>query len=333
MSSPQMDAVVITRPGGPEVLEIRRVPQPAIAPTSVLVRVHASALNRADLLQRRGKYPAPPGFSPDVPGMEFAGEIADIGSDVRQWKPGQRVMGLVGGGAHAQYVSIHERTVAEIPEYMSWEEAAAIPEAFITAHDALWIQAALRPAERVLIHAVGSGVGLAAVQLARALHAVAVGTSRTPDKVEQAKSYGLDFGFVVSGAPNIEDAKRWRENGPFDVVLDLAGGPYTSVSLHALAPRGRIILIGTMAGASAEIDLGLMLGKRVHMIGTVLRARPLEEKISVTRSFARELLPLFADRTLRPIIDKVFDLRDARRAHERMESNASFGKIVLRIDA
>jgi len=326
-----MDAVVITFPGGPEVLEVRRVPQPCIAPTDVLVRVHASALNRADLLQRRGKYPAPPGFPPDIPGMEFAGVIAEIGSAVRQWKPGQRVMGLIGGGAHAQYVSAHERTVAEIPGHLSWEEAAAIPEAFITAHDALWLQAALRPAERVLIHAVGSGVGLAAVQLARAMHAIAVGTSRTADKVEQAKSYGLDSGFLVSATPGMEDGKRWAESAPFDVVLDLAGGAYTSVSLHALAPRGRIVLIGTMAGARAEIDLGLMLGKRLKMIGTVLRARPVEEKISVTRSFAREVLPLFADGTLRPIIDSVFDLRDVRRAHERMESNATFGKIVLRI--
>lgn len=331
MNPPQMDAVVITRPGGPDVLEIRRVPQPAIAPTSVLVRVHASALNRADLLQRRGKYPAPPGSPPDIPGMEFAGEVAEIGSEVRQWKPGQRVMGLVGGGAHAQYVSVHERTVAEIPAHLSWEEAAAIPEAFITAHDALWIQATLRPSERVLVHAVGSGIGLAAVQLGRALHSITVGTSRTPEKIEQAKSYGLDSGFVVSGAPSVEDGKQWSENGSFDVVLDLTGGAYTNVSLHALAPRGRIVLIGTMAGASAEIDLGLMLGKRVHMIGTVLRARPLEEKIAVTRRFAREVLPLFTDRTLRPVVDRVFDLRDVRRAHERMESNTSFGKIVLRI--
>jgi NADPH:quinone reductase len=327
-----MNAVVITRVGGPEVLEIRGVPRPVLAPTDVLVRVYASALNRADLLQRRGKYPAPPGCPADIPGMEFAGEVEEVGSSTQLWKPGQRVMGLVGGGAHAEYVAVQERTVAEIPGRLSWEEAAAIPEAFITAHDAMWVQAKLRPAERVLIHAVGSGVGLAAVQLARAMQAIPVGTTRTPDKLEHSKAYGLDSGFVVANAPAADDGKRWSESGSFDVVLDLAGGPYTNASLQALAPRGRIMLIGTMAGAKAEIDLGLVLGKRAHMIGTVLRSRPLEGKIAVTRSLADEVLPLFATGVLRPTIDSTFSFRDVCRAHERMESNASFGKIVLRMD-
>src|SRR5712692_4971324 len=181
-----MQAVWIPRSGGPEVLEIRQVGRPLITPDQVLVRVRASALNRADLLQRQGKYPPPPGFPPEIPGIEFAGEIADLGSATRMWRPGQRVFGLTGGGAHAQYVATHERLLAEIPPNLDWAQAAAVPEVFITAHDALWIQAGLRPAETVLINAVGSGVGLAAVQMVRAIHAVPYGTSRTLDKIEKA---------------------------------------------------------------------------------------------------------------------------------------------------
>jgi len=331
MNPEQMLAAVIVQPGGPEVLEIRPVPIPTLQSNEVRVRIHASALNRADILQRRGKYPAPAGVPADIPGMEFAGEVEATGSGAQLWKSGQRVMGLVGGGAHAEYVAVHERTLAEIPSNLTWQQAAAIPEAFITAHDALWVQAKLRPSERVLIHAVGSGVGLAAVQLARVMNALPFGTSRTPDKLEQARPFGLESGFVVPAAPTAVDGKGWSANGGFDVILDLAGGPYTNASLHALASRGRIMLIGTMAGAKCEIDLGLMLGKRAQMIGTVLRARPLEEKIAVTRCFAKEVVPLFAGGKLHPVIDSEFSLREIRQAHERMESNATFGKIVLRM--
>lgn len=331
MNHEQMLAVVISRPGGPEVLEIRQVPKPRPQASEVLVHIHASALNRADILQRRGQYPAPPGVPADIPGLEFAGEIAETGSEVQLWKPGQRVMGLAGGGAHAEYLVAHERVLAEVPSSLTWEQAAAIPEAFITAHDALWVQARLRPNERVLIHAVGSGVGLAAVQLTRAMHAIPFGTSRTKDKLERARQFELESGFVAPNAPGPDDGREWAKQGGFDVVMDLVGGPYTNASLHALAARGRIMLIGTMAGARSEVDLGLMLGKRAQMTGTVLRARPLEEKIAITRSFAREVVPLFASEVLRPVVDSEFSFHDVRRAHERMEANQSFGKIVLRI--
>ena len=327
-----MHAIVITRPGGPDVLEMHTVPTPQAQASEVLVRVHASALNRADLLQRRGLYPAPSGAPADIPGMEFAGEIAAIGSSVQLWKPGQRVMGLIGGGAHAEYVVGHERTLVGVPETLSWEQAAAIPEAFITAHDALWVQAGLRPGERVLIHAVGSGVGIAAVQLTSTMNAVPFGTSRTPEKLDRAKELGLATGFAVPHAPTAGDGKRWAAAGGFDVVLDLAGGPYASASLQALASRGRIMLVGTMAGSKTEVDLGLMLSKRAWIRGTVLRARPIEEKIALSQAFAKEIVPLFASGVLKPVIDSEFSLRDVRRAHERMETNESFGKIILRMD-
>lgn len=324
-----MTAVVIQQAGGPEVLRLTSVEKPSCGPSDVLVRVRASALNRADILQRKGKYPAPPGSPRDIPGMEFAGEVEGTGSAVQLWHAGDRVMGLVGGGAYAEYIAVHERTVMRIPAQLDFKQAAAIPEAFITAHDALWVQAAVRPSDRVLIHAVGSGVGLAAIQLARAINAIPLGTARTPDKLQRAKQYGLAAGFLVSSAPTPEEAKTWSADGAFDVVLDLVGGAYTNASLHALAHRGRIMLIGTMGGAKIELDSSIALGKRAQLIGTVLRARPLEEKIAATRRFASEVIPLFANGTLRPVIDSSFDLRDARAAHERMESNQSFGKIVL----
>src|SRR5690242_3821495 len=185
-----MKAAWIPRFGGPEVLEVREVGKPSFNDEQVLVRVHASALNRADLLQRQGKYPPPPGFPAEIPGMEFAGEIAEPGRSVRRWKPGQRVFGLIGGGAQAEYIAISEHLLAEIPANLSFEQAAAVPEVFITAHDALWTQAGLRPGETVLIHAVGSGVGLAAVQLCRAIQVVPHGTSRTADQIEQSKLLG-----------------------------------------------------------------------------------------------------------------------------------------------
>ena len=324
-----MTAVVIEHPGGPEVLRVASVAKPSFGASDVLVRVRASALNRADILQRKGKYPAPPGSPSDIPGMEFAGEVEGVGSEVQLWRAGDRVMGLVGGGAYAEYVATHERTVMGVPAQLDFKQAAAIPEAFITAHDALWVQAAVRPSERVLIHAVGSGVGLAAVQLARAMGANPFGTARTPVKLEQAKRYGMEAGFLVSSPPTAEDAKTWSANGPFDVVLDLVGGAYPNASLHALAHRGRIMLIGTMGGPKIELDSSIALGKRARLIGTVLRARPLEEKITATRRFAAEVIPLFASGALHPVIDSSFDLRDVRGAHERMESNQSFGKIVL----
>jgi putative PIG3 family NAD(P)H quinone oxidoreductase len=327
-----MSAVVIARPGGPEVLEIRQVQRPSPQASEVLVRVRASALNRADLLQRRGLYPAPAGVPADIPGLEFAGEVAETGAAVQLWTPGDRVMGLIAGGAQAQYSVAHERTIAEIPSSLTYEQAAAVPETFITAHDSLWKQAALRPGERVLIHAVASGVGLAAAQLTRALNATAVGTSRTADKLERAKEFGLAGGFLVPHSPNADDGKRWSASGPFDIVIDLVGGPYVDASLHALASRGRMMLIGSTAGAKSELDLGQLMSKRASMIGTMLRARPLEEKISVTRSFATEVLPLFQRGILQPVIDSRFHISDIRLAHERMESNANFGKIVLIID-
>jgi putative PIG3 family NAD(P)H quinone oxidoreductase len=326
-----MQAVWISTFGGPEVLELRTVGKPTINDEQVLVRVRASSLNRADLLQRQGKYPPPPGFPSEIPGMEFSGEIAEVGSSVRRWKPGQRVFGLIGGGAQAEYLVTYEHLLAEIPANLDFAQAAAIPEVFITAHDALWTQANLRPGETVLIHAVGSGVGLAAVQLARAVQAVPYGTSRTADKIEQAKPLGLEAGLAVRD--NFDDlqstAEKWTAGKGINVVLDLVGGPYVKASQRLMAHQGRMMLVGTVAGGSYELDARHVMGKRLQIRGTVLRARSLEEKIAATRLFAAEVVPLLARGVLRANVDSVFPMSEIVKAHHRLESNESFGKVVV----
>jgi putative PIG3 family NAD(P)H quinone oxidoreductase len=326
-----MRAVIVSEFGGPDVLDVRDVPRPTAGADEVLVRVHASALNRADLLQRRGRYPAPPGWPADIPGIEFAGEIAATGAAVRDWHVGQRVFGLVGGGAHAEYLVTHHRAVAAIPERLSATDAAAVPEAFITAHDALITQAGLRVSERVLVHAAGSGVGLAGIQLARAVGAVPYGTSRTEDKIERARALGLEDGMVPGDDlyAIVDRTRAWSAGAGLDVVLELVGGAYVPVSLATLAPRGRLMLVGTVAGGTSELDLGLVLRKRLTIIGTVLRARPIEERIAATRAFAREVVPLLERGLVHPVVDSTFPLERVRDAHRRLESNETFGKVVL----
>lgn len=328
-----MRAVVIPTP---DTLEIRDVPRPEPGVGQVLVRVRAVGLNRADILQRQGRYPAPPGAPADIPGLEFAGEIAALGDDVHEWRVGQRVFGIVAGGAYAEYLVAHERAIAEIPPTLDWSAAAAVPEAFITAHDALVSQAELRASERVLVHAVGSGVGLAAVQLVRAMGAIPYGTARGAEKIDAARRLGLEDGVVVAGGDLTaiaERARAWTGGAGVDVVLDLVGGGYVPASIDALAVRGRLILIGTLAGARAELPLGRVLRSRLTIRGTVLRARPLEEKIAATRAFAREVVPLLERGVVRPVVDSTFPLEEVRAAHARLESNATIGKVVLTVAA
>ena len=322
---PKMRAIVISKPGGPDVLALVDRPTPEPSRGEVRVRVRATAVNRADLLQRMGGYPAPPDAPPDIPGLEIAGEVDAVGPGVERLAVGDRVFGLVGGGGYAEAIVSHERALAKIPDAMSFEDAAAVPEAFVTAHDAIVTQANLRSGETLLVPAAGSGVGTAAVQLGRALGATVVGTARGQDKLDQARPLGLDAGVVVEGG-------RFADRvPPPDVVIELVGGAYLAEDLRCLRPLGRIVLVGLLAGAKAEIDLGLVLRKRARIFGTVLRARPLEEKIAAMRAFETQVVPLLARGVVRPIVDRVFPLADAAKAHEHMASNAGFGKIVLRV--
>ncbi len=336
---PDMRAAVITRPGGPEVLQVQSRPRPSATdvPHGVLVRVVASALNRADLVQRAGRYPAPPGVPADIPGLEFAGIVDAVAPEVTAWQPGDRVFGLVPGAAHAEFLVTHADTLARVPDTLSLADAGALPEATITAHDALR-QARFASGERVLIHAVGSGVGLAAVQLVRALGGVPIGTARTASKLETAQSLGLATGIVperdAEGAPLFADAVLAATDGHgADVVLDLVGGAYVGESVRAMAPRGRLVLIGLLAGRTAQVDLGRVLTRRLQITGTVLRSRGLEERIAYTRAFVDEVVPFVADGRVRAVVERTFALEEIAEAHAVLERNEVTGKVAVRIAA
>jgi putative PIG3 family NAD(P)H quinone oxidoreductase len=326
----QMRAVVITRPGGPEVLEVQEIATPEATADLVMVRVRAAGLNRADLSQRAGHYPAPVGSPAAIPGLEFAGEVEAVGSLVSRWKPGQRVMGITGGGGQAEYILVHEGTLIEIPKNLNYVQAAAIPEVFITAHDALFTQGGLQMGERVLIHAAGSGVGTAAIQLAHCVSATIFGTSRTPSKLERAKPLGLDVGLSTE---HFADEVQQLTNGEgVHLVLDFIGAAYMQQNLQALTTWGRLIFLSTLGGANAQVNLGLMMTKRIQMRGSILRSRTLEEKLAATRRFTTQVMPLLASSRIQPIIEDVFPLQEIGKAHRLMAENRNFGKYVLRID-
>jgi len=329
-----MRAVVITSHGGVDgigVLEVESPPTPVA--DRVRVRVHAAGLNRADILQRRGSYPAPPGYPQNIPGLEFAGEVDAIGDGAGAWKIGDRVFGITAGGAQAELVVVPESNLARVPAVLDWVQAGAMPETFITAHDALFTRAGLHMGERVLVHAAASGVGTAAIQLAHAAGATVYGTSRTADKLERVRdlNLGLDASVAVGDTPAkfVEAVRKWTDGAGVDVILDLVGGNYFPANPDALASSGRLICVGTMAGAKSEIDLGLVLRKRATIIGTMLRGRSIEEKADATRLFASSVLPLVSRGAIRPIIDQIYAVDEIRDAHQRMESNAGFDKIVL----
>jgi NADPH2:quinone reductase len=330
-----MKAVTINSFGGVEGLEIRDVADsPPASLDRVRVRVRAAGLNRADILQRLGRYPAPDGYPQDIPGIEFAGEVEAVGEEVRSWKTGDRVFGIIGGGGQAEYVTVPENHLARVPDNLDWPEAAAIPEVFMTAHDALFTQCGLTTGDQVLIHAAGSGVGTAAIQLVRTAGGFAFGTSRTADKLERAKEFGLSASVVVEGEPLkfAEAAKDWTGGAGVQIVLDLVGAAYLEANLKSLATRGRLIFVGTTSGSKAEIDYAIVMSKRLRIMGTSLRTRSPEQKATATRLFAEQVAPLLATGAVRPVMDKVFKMEQVREAHKRIESNESFGKVVLMID-
>jgi putative PIG3 family NAD(P)H quinone oxidoreductase len=323
---------VIAKPGGPEALEVRDVPTPEPGGEQVRVRVRACGLNRADLMQARGHYPAPAGVPSDIPGLEFAGEVEALGPDVTgPLKRGDRVFGIVGGGGQAEFVVSHERMVVPIPANLDFEQAAAVPEVFLTAHDALETQGKLKPGERVLVHAVGSGVGTATVQVARAMGCTVLGTSRTAEKLERARELGLDLGIHSPSEDFADAARRHTRGAGVDLVIDFLGAPALAGNLAALATGGRLVLVGLLGGGTASIELTALLRKRITMVGTTLRARPLEEKIAVTRRFAGRVVPWLERGLVRPVVDRVFAFDDVRAAQARVESNLGFGKVVLRL--
>ena len=322
-----MRAVVLRSHGGPEVLGIEEVPAPVIGPEEVLVTVRATALNRADLLQRMGFYPGPE-MVHEIPGMEFAGTVAAVGERVQTRAVGDAVMGIVGGAAYAEQLAVHERQTLPVPTSVGLDDAAAIPEVFITAWDALVRQGGLTSGRIALVHAGGSGVGTAAVQICRAIGARVAVTAST-GKVQRCLDLGADAAIDYTAADFVEEVRALTGGAGVDVVLDVIGGDYTNRNIDAVRVGGRIIQVGVMGGGSTTVNIGALLPKRASIIGTVLRARPLEEKIAVTRQFEAEILPHFDLGTLRPVIDRRFTLDEIADAHRYMESNANFGKILI----
>jgi NADPH2:quinone reductase len=322
-----MRAIVLESYGEPEVLTSRDIPDPVAAPDEVVVDIAATALNRADLLQRRGFYPGPP-MDHEVPGMEFSGVVSSVGERARRWALGDAVMGIVGGGAYAEKIAVHERQVMAVPSTVSIHDAAAIPEVWITAFDALVLQGGLTSGRTALVHAGASGVGTAAIQIARVLGARIIVTA-SAGKLAACRDLGADVVVDYANQDFVAAASELTDGVGVDVVLDVIGGDYLQRNLDALAVGGRIIQVGVMGGGKTTLNLGALLPKRATITGTVLRPRPLEEKISVTQRFAAEILPLFDQGRVHPVIDSHFPLDRIAEAHERMEANANIGKIVV----
>ena len=323
----------LTIAGGRLEVAERSIPEPE--PDGVVVRVYGAGLNRADLLQVAGNYPAPAGAPADVPGMEFAGRVHAVGENVRTPEIGDRVFGVVGGGAQAEYVAVHASHCATVAESLDLVAMGGVPETFVTAHDALVTHARLGAGEWLLVHAVGSGVGTSALQLAKAWGAHVVGTSRTAAKLERCRALGLDSGIVareVAGKLDVDALTSSiveATSGGVDVTLDLVGGDYFVVDVQASAPRGRIVLVGLLAGAGAPAPLGAILAKRLTTIGTVLRPRSVAEKAAATEGFVHDVVPLLEAGTVAPVLEATVPLDQAARAYELVASNATFGKVVL----
>jgi putative PIG3 family NAD(P)H quinone oxidoreductase len=327
-----MRAIVIKKPGGPQVLELLRdLPDVIPQRNEVRIRVRATAVNRADVLQREGKYPPPPDCSPNIPGLEYAGEVEAIGEGNIDLAIGDRVFGLVGGGSYSEFIVVHWRTVSPMPKGFSFEDAAALPEACVTAYDAMVTQCGLSPGETVLINAAASGVGTAAIQIARALGATTIGTTRSVKKLTLLTDLGLDHGIDSSGGQYANKVLALTHKHGADVILELVGGGYLNEDVRCASVKGRIILVGMLGGAHIDFDLGRVLTRRLVIRGTTLRARPLEEKILVAQTLTRNIVPLIEKGLVKPVIDKVYPLEKVSDAHSHMESNSSFGKIVLTV--
>ena len=304
-----------------EVL-VEQHPDPEPGAGQVLVRVRAAGINGADMLQRKGRYPAPPGSPPDIPGLELAGVVEALGASAERFAEGDRVMGIAGGGGQAELAVVHERQLMPVPDAVVFPEAGGLPEVFTTAHDAVFTQAGLRPGERLLVHGGAGGVGTAAIQLARAAGAHVTATVRNPD---------LRAAVAELGAGEVIEPDGFEEHGPFDVVLELVGAPNLPGDLKALATNGRIVVIGVGAGAKAELNLLALMSKRARIMASTLRARPLEQKAATARAMEREVLPVFERGDLRVPVAETFALEDVAAAYDRFAGGGKLGKILLEL--
>lgn len=328
-----MRAVVLEEYGDPDVLRVVDVPAPEPGPEEVLVEVVSTGVNRAEVLQRMGRYPHPGARGRhEIPGLEFAGRVVARGERVTEWNLGDEVMGIVTGGGYAERVAVHERQAVPVPGTVGVRDAGVIPEVWITAFDALIAQGGLRPGETALIHAGASGVGTAAIQLAKAVGATVAVTAST-QKLASCQALGADLAIDYTVDDFVDAVHQLTGGRGADVVLDVVGGEYFARNIAAVATHGRIVQVGSMGGAKGTIDIGRLMTKRAHIIGTVLRARPVEEKIAISQRFAREVLPWFERGVCRPVIDSRFTLDQLPGAHRHMEANANVGKILIEVVA
>jgi len=330
-----MKAVVLNGYGELDVLQLIDVVDPVPGPEEVLIDIVSTALNRADLLQRRGLYPSPPlaGFTqpaPEIPGMEFSGRVAALGERVTSWSVGDQVMGIVGGGSYAEQLVIHEHQLMRIPAGVSVEDAAAIPEVWITAFDALVVQGGLTSGRTALVHAGASGVGTAAIQICKAIGSRVIVTA-SAGKLDACRALGADLAIDYASQDFAAECASFTNGAGVDVVLDVIGGDYVNKNVAAVRVGGRIVQVGTMGSGRTEVNIGMLLPKRASLIGTVLRARPLAEKIAITQRFAAEILPLFDAGLVKPVIDSRYSLSAIADAHAYMETNANVGKILIEV--
>jgi putative PIG3 family NAD(P)H quinone oxidoreductase len=300
-------------------LSVQQHPDPVAGAGEVLVAVRAAGLNGADMLQRRGLYPAPAGSPQEIPGLELAGEVKALGPGASRFKLGDRVMAIVGGGGQAELAVVHERVLMAVPEALDWPAAGGVPEVFTTAHDAIFTQGGLCAGERLLVHGAAGGVGTAAIQLARATGARVTATVRNPQLRDQVAAFGAE----------VIEPEGFAAQGPFDVILELVGAPNLPDNVKALDTNGRIVVIGIGAGAKAELNLGVLMGKRASISGSTLRARPLEEKAATARAVERSVLPLLATGEVRVPIAATYRLAQAAEAYDRFAAGGKLGKIIL----
>ncbi|MDX1940728.1 MAG: NAD(P)H-quinone oxidoreductase [Saprospiraceae bacterium] len=325
-----MKAILLREHGGPEVLTFGEHRSPKPATNEILVKVHATALNRADILQREGKYPPPAGES-DILGLEMAGEVVETGLEVEKWKSGNRVCGLLAGGGYAEYAVIHEDMALPIPDNLSFEEAAAIPEVFLTAFQALHTLAHLQPRERVLIHSGASGVGTAAIQIAKMSDATVLVTA-SGSKHDLCRELGASFAVDYHTEDFEKEIMQQTYSQGVHIILDFIGAPYLQKNLNLLSMDGRLVMLSMMGGIHVDdLQISNILRKRLQIIGSTLRNRSLEYKIALTRDFRLFAWDAFANGKLKSVIDKIFDWKGAAEAHRYMESNKSKGKIILKV--
>jgi NADPH2:quinone reductase len=324
-----MKAVAITRPGNPDVLEITERPTPVTQPREVLIKVAAAGINRPDVAQRKGVYPPPPGASPDIPGLEIAGTIEAVGQNVTLWQPGDKVCALVTGGGYAEYVTAPEGQCLPIPENLSFVEAASLPETFFTVWSNVFDRAQLKPGESLLVHGGSSGIGVTAIQMAKALGSTVYITAGSDAKCRFCEQLGATKGINYKEENFADALEQLTEGRGVDVILDMIGGDYMAGNLQSLTNDGRLVFINTMNGKDVQVDLSVVMKKRLNITGSMLRSREVEFKAAIARKLQEHIWPLLSSGQIKPVVHKVFTAQDAAKAHELMESSEHIGKIVL----